>query len=230
MIRSTLPQRLFVVAAHPDDDVIGCGGLIACVAAAGGAVVVAYLSDGSRSHPGSTRYPPAAVAAMREAEARAALRILGVRETPLFFAAVDGTLGDLEPAPRNALVERLANAIATFTPDLVLAPWRRDPHPDHVAAAALTSDALARLGSAARFGGYEVWVRIRGTPEEHPQPHEATAHELPLGPETLERKRRALLAHRSQTTALIDDAPAGFRIGDTLLERWLVPIERILFT
>jgi len=214
------PSRLFVVAAHPDDDTIGCGGTMALVARSGGAVRVAYVSDGSRSHPGSRRFSPARIAMMRAREARASLAILGVGEEPIFFGLLDGSLSSLVASARAASVERLAREIATFDADMVLAPWRRDPHPDHMAAAALTSDAVSSLPSAPRSLSYEVWLPIRGTDVDRPTVDEAIVHTISLDADVRERKRRALLAHATQTTGLIDDDPDGFRIDETLLARW----------
>jgi LmbE family N-acetylglucosaminyl deacetylase len=220
-----LPTRLFVVAAHPDDDTIGCGGTIALVARCGGAVRVAYVSDGSRSHPGSRRFPPERIATLRAGEARASLAILGVREEPVFFALLDGSLGSLRSTTRAGTVERLAREIAAFDPDLVLAPWQRDPHPDHMAAAALTSDAISSLPSAPQCLSYEVWLPIRGADVDRPTADEAIVHTISLDAEIRQQKRRAVLAHATQTTDLIDDDPDGFRIDESLLARWTGPSE-----
>ncbi len=219
------PNRLFVVAAHPDDDTIGCGGTIALVARSGGAVRVAYVSDGSRSHPGSRRFSPARIAMMRAREARASLAILGVREEPLFFGLLDGSLGSLTATDRAPTVERLAREIDAFDADMVLAPWRRDPHPDHMAAAALTSDAISSLARVPHCLSYEVWLPIRGADIDRPTAHEAIVHTISLDADVREQKRRALLAHATQTTGLIDDDPDGFRIDETLLARWTGPRE-----
>ena len=68
------PGGVLVLAPHPDDESLGCGGLIAAALAAGRRLGVVFLSDGAASHPG---HPAAALRAMREAEARAALTRLG---------------------------------------------------------------------------------------------------------------------------------------------------------
>jgi LmbE family N-acetylglucosaminyl deacetylase len=63
-----------VVAAHPDDEVLGAGGTIAILAAAGVRVRLVALTDGGASHPGAD---PVAVARTRAAETAAALDLLG---------------------------------------------------------------------------------------------------------------------------------------------------------
>lgn len=219
------PRRVFVVAAHADDDTIGCGGTMALLARAGGVVSVAYLTDGSRSHPGSRRYPPEAIRELREREAADALALLGVGSAPEFFRLPDGGLAGLSGERCEAASARLASSLAAFDPDLVLLPWRRDPHADHVACAALARLALARSRLRVPVAEYEVWLRIRGAESDRPRPGEVRTREVVLDAEALARKRAALLAHRSQTSALIDDDPDGFRIDPELLERWLGPSE-----
>ena len=219
-------KRLFVVAAHPDDDTIGCGGTMAAIAASGGEIEVAYLTDGSRSHPGSRRFPPEDVAAIREREAVASLAQLGVRRAPIFFRTTDSLLGTLDRAAHAVLVDRLAEHLRSFGPDTVLAPWRRDPHGDHVAASTIAREALAAARVVARYAEYGVWLSINGVATDHPREGEAACESVALTPGALCAKRRALDAHRSQRTTLIDDDPAGFRITDELAERWLGPEER----
>lgn len=197
-----------------------------CVASEGGAVLAAYLTDGSRSHPGSKAYPPAAVAKLREAEAREALDILGIRQVPLFFRLQDGALTDVATSVRAETVAGLVRALTVFRPDLVLAPWLRDPHPDHRAASEIAAEAAGALASGIPLEGYEVWLPIRGSRADHPQPGEATSREFRFDARALERKRRAILAHRSQTSRMIDDDPEGFSIDENLLQRWLALTER----
>jgi LmbE family N-acetylglucosaminyl deacetylase len=229
MIDQTL-RRIFVVAAHPDDDTIGCGGTIAMASEAGAAVRVAYLTDGSRSHPGSGRFSAGDVAAMREVEATNALAELGVAEAPYFFRLPDSALGSLDPSERSSVVSTLSHLLRSFAPELVLAPWQRDPHPDHMAAAAiarLAFEAACLAGSA--FAGYDVWLSIRGDSRDVPQPGEAIRSTVELNARARMAKRRALFAHRSQTSDLIDDDPAGFRITPELADRWLGPREHFFF-
>ena len=47
------PSAPLILAPHPDDESLGCGGLIAACCAAARPPVVAILTDGSQSHPGS---------------------------------------------------------------------------------------------------------------------------------------------------------------------------------
>lgn len=62
--------RVTVFAPHPDDESLGCGGLIARLKDEGSLVHVVVMSDGSASNPNSRRYPGPKLAALRQTEAR----------------------------------------------------------------------------------------------------------------------------------------------------------------
>src|SRR5262249_16895247 len=98
-----LPRRLLVVAPHPDDEVWGCGGLLALHVARGGQVRVLVLTDGaSGSGP--------ELAARRERESRAAGAELGVADH-VFLGLADGNLG-----ASTELVQRLRDELERFAP------------------------------------------------------------------------------------------------------------------
>jgi LmbE family N-acetylglucosaminyl deacetylase len=70
-----VPDVVMIAAPHPDDEVLGCGGSIACHADAGRQVFVLYLSSGERGCPDC---PPANARALREQEAAQAMETLGI--------------------------------------------------------------------------------------------------------------------------------------------------------
>ncbi len=218
--------NVVVIAPHPDDDIIGCGGVLLRLAARGARIGVTYVTDGSASHPNSLRFPPAVLRDVREAEARAALRSLGIRRAPQFLRAPDSALATLGPEQRRTLVAALAQRIRALRAQLVFAPWPRDPHPDHVATAALAAQALADCGRRPRVYYYRVWLPVRGAAGDRPDRAEASVQDVALTPADVERKRVAIMHHRSQTGTLIDDDPAGFCIDAELLSGWLTPFER----
>jgi LmbE family N-acetylglucosaminyl deacetylase len=214
-----------VVAPHPDDDAIGCGGAIARAVARGSRVEVVYVTDGSASHPRSKRFPPAVLRDVREGEARAGLRALGVNTEPRFLRVPDGTAARLGSRECARVEAELAAALTESRCDLVLGPWRGEPHPDHAASATLLQAALARLSSAPRFLAYAVWLFEFGDEAARSEIGAPTV-EISLTPRESACKRAAIEAHRSQTTRLIDDDPDGFWISPELLERWVRPSER----
>lgn len=198
-----------VLAPHPDDESLGCGGLIAQAAQAGREISVAILTDGTGSHPRSRAYPPERLRAVREAEARSALAALGLSPDRLVFMGVRDTAAPHPGVDEPAFTEtaaRLAALIRRTGARTVLCAWEHDPHGDHVSAHRLAVAACRETG--ARLLSYPVWGWT--LPPVHPLPDAPPrGWRLDIRAE-LEAKRRAIAAHVSQTTRLIADDPEGF--------------------
>jgi len=139
-------SRLVVLAPHPDDETLGAGGLLAALAAAGRRVAVVAVTDGTGSHPGSTTWTPARLAATRPAEQVGALGALGV-DPPV------ARLGLTDTAVRaGAVAAALAPLLGPG--DTLLSTWRSDGHPDHEAC----GQAAARLAAERGLALLEVPV------------------------------------------------------------------------
>lgn len=191
---------LFVLAPHPDDESIGCGGLISACVHAGVTVFVQVLTDGRHSHPASSEWPPDRIAAEREIEARRAAVHMGLHPEAISFErSIDGTLlFDWQAAERIALrvVERARN----WPAPVILAPWRGDPHPDHMAAAVI-GDLIEQAHATARGLRYLVWAHAR------PMADAIEAERVcrfEIG-RWRAQKRRAIYAHRTQTSSLVGE-------------------------
>lgn len=184
-----------------------------------------YVTDGSASHPHSERFPPHVLRVVREREARVALRVLGIETEPAFLGVPDGSAGNLRGDERERVVGALAAALAGSRCELVFGPWPREPHPDHAAAAALLGAALARCARPPELWTYAVWLEEFGTAADRPAA-DVPFIDVALDPRERALKRAAILAHRSQTSDLIDDDPTGFRISADLLDRWVRRDER----
>lgn len=155
-------RRVLVLAPHPDDEVIGCGGVIACHVQAGARVRVLVMTDGrwgdARLHAPALqgaereRLQAALVQARRE-ESRAAAALLGVAELH-FLERPDGGL-----CADAATVGALRQQLQDFAPDLVYLPFVWDLHPDHWQTNLVLCAAAAGLPAAANLPlrGYEVW-------------------------------------------------------------------------
>ena len=142
-------SELLVVGAHPDDETLGCGGLIAECRSRGIRVRVVIVTDGAASHDSPD------IARIREAEARAALP--GVEL--LFLGYPDGrTLENAEQirADLGALIDDLADSA------LIAAPWRGDGHRDH----RVVGEAVAQAIGRHRLLEYPVWLWHWGTPDD----------------------------------------------------------------
>lgn len=144
-------RRVLVLAPHPDDEAVGCGGLMALLADAGADVDVVFATDGEATRGASS--PPTDTAAARRREAVAACEVLGARP-PRFLGMPDGGL-----AARVDELARSVRAVAgELSPDAVLVPWFGDGHDDHRA----MSDAVGRagLGDDVEVWAYETWTPL----------------------------------------------------------------------
>lgn len=155
-----LEGPLLVLAPHFDDEVLGCGGLVAGLEDKA-RVRVVVVCDG-RGSAGLGRPAPAPgapdIGALRAAETRAALALLGVPGQAVSeLGFPDGTLSARGPELAAAL-ERVMEEVK---PRWVLAPFRFDRHPDHMALArAALALADVKAGRAALLE-YFVYFRFR---------------------------------------------------------------------
>ena len=187
-----LGERLLVLAPHPDDEVIGCGGLVAQHLAQRRAVRVLVATDGAEADPAAA--DRAKYRGTREEESRRALAILGDADIH-FLRFADRALDD-------AVAVSLREHLLAFRPDLICVPSPVEIHPDHLALSRAFCELVQRDATLfadlaiARVAFYEV--------------------SQPLRPNTLvditdvaDRKYQAIAAHASQTA--IRDYPAYAR-------------------
>lgn len=149
-----LPQarRVMVLAPHPDDECIGCGGLIAELVARAVPVRVVLVTDGA----GAGGLPPGA-AVQRQAEFRAALRVLGV-DSQAMLGLPDGGL-----APDALLFDAVADEVRAFAPNWLLAPMASDVHRDHRCVAQAARAAALAVPSVEQLLEFETWTPLRAT-------------------------------------------------------------------
>ena len=81
-----LGESVVVVAAHPDDESIACGGLIGLLARRSVVINIIVVTDGCGSHPNSFDYPPARSAKLRAEETLSALSHLELKSAACGFA------------------------------------------------------------------------------------------------------------------------------------------------
>lgn len=110
-----------VIAPHPDDEILGCGGTIAKHVASGDTVYVAIVTRGT-----APMFSEESVLKVR-GECVAADRLLGVKET-IFM---DFPAARLEEVPRNTLNDAFVDIIQKLKPDIVYLPHRGDMQIDH---------------------------------------------------------------------------------------------------
>lgn len=113
--------RVLVIAPHPDDEILGCGGTLARLVDQGAEVVVAIVTTGQ-----PPAYSPRSIALL-EAEMRQAHEIVGIRDCRFmgFPAAA------LDTVPATALNAMFQELIRDVRPDTLLLPFVGDIHADH---------------------------------------------------------------------------------------------------
>ena len=126
--------KILVVSPHPDDETLGCGGVLLAHRRGNDRVVVVQVTDGRASRAGGLT--PDEMAARRAGEALAAADRLGVELVAL--ALSEGNWAEA------ALADRLRDEIAALDPDVVYAPSPVDYHPEHLKVARALAAALAR--------------------------------------------------------------------------------------
>jgi len=145
-------ERLLVLAPHPDDEVIGCGGLVALHLRDGRQVRVVIVTDGAE----------AGNAEVREDESQRALSVLGA--APVEFLRFRDRHLDEEA---GALQDRLREILTSFKPDLIAVPSPVEIHPDHAALSRAFCELIQNDASlfaalaVARVAFYEVGYPIR---------------------------------------------------------------------
>jgi LmbE family N-acetylglucosaminyl deacetylase/GT2 family glycosyltransferase len=122
---ASLPDRVLVVAPHPDDEVMGAGGMLALHARLGHTVRVVILTDGGQGDPDARTTDLKSTRVQESLNAGAVLGISDYR----FLTFTDGKLGESED-----LGEALREEIEAFDPGLIYAPSPQELHPDHRAA------------------------------------------------------------------------------------------------
>ncbi|MEU7335649.1 MULTISPECIES: PIG-L family deacetylase [unclassified Streptomyces] len=188
------PGPVVVVAAHPDDEVLGFGGCIAALVDAGATVQTVCLSDGEASHAASQPYAQATLARRRRSELAGALAELGELPTPLHAALPDTALDEYEDQACTVIGEVLSGARAA----LCVAPWEGDLHSDHEAA----GRAAQRAACAASIPvwSYPVWMWHWARPYDFRVPwHRAAV--VPLPEAAAVRKKTAAAQFTSQLEA-----------------------------
>lgn len=129
--------RILVLAPHPDDEVFGCGGILAKHRLQKNKVKIVYLTGDER----------------REKEARTATQILGIDDLA-FLRLGDGNLVAAEK--ETAAIKKIINK---YKPNVIYAPYFLDTHSDHQATAKILAQALAGNPSI-EIWLYEVWTPL----------------------------------------------------------------------
>jgi LmbE family N-acetylglucosaminyl deacetylase len=184
-----MAARVLVIAPHPDDEVIGCGGALCLHRARGDPVHAVFLSSGERYTEDAPAEPNRR---LREAEAEQAGQVLGLQGLDFLRLPDLGLSDDVAGA-----AGRLWPVLDARRPNIVYLPHPGEAHPDHATALPILRAALAALPPEAELPelrGYEVWS---------PLPHHDWVEDVSA---VMARKLRAVRCYRSQLRVFRYDA------------------------
>jgi LmbE family N-acetylglucosaminyl deacetylase len=224
---SNPPAALVVVAPHPDDEILGVGGLISLLAHRGARVHVIAVTNGESSHPGSPTLSCDELAELRIAESSAALHKLWVgKATVERLGLPDGGVRDVEKrwATITAAVMRAVSRLEGLGPVWCLAPWPRDGHPDHDAAG---QAAVIAASGIARMLTYPVWMWHWSSPGDLRVPW-SFARRVVLPPDIHRAKQDAVRCFKTQIEPL-SSHPADAAILPPAVLRRLTRDTEIVF-
>lgn len=186
-----IDNNVLIVAPHPDDEVIGCGGLIARLVRLGRTPHIVVMTGGEGSHAGCCDTSKEDIVKARRRLTRNALTILGIPESyihELNFA--DGNINGDDPE-----VKKLKQIISELKPQSIFMPHWGEGWPDHVNTARIVEKIAPK---SAKIWEYCVWMwyynvfrgldwphgrRLTMTPAEHSLKLKAMdAYVSPLAP------------------------------------------------
>ncbi len=204
-----------VFAPHPDDESLGCGGLLAHAFANSGAQIIC-MTDGSASHPASQAWPPARLAAARRQELLTATRHLGGRDGDVtWLGHPDGWLGAQD---QNAISRQIAGICRRRGVRSVFAPSQQDHHEDHKATARIAHGVVA-LAPELEIYTYAVWSRW-DDPDFYASIKQFYA--VAFDTEPWRRvKHAAIHAHLTQLGQVVEDDPAGFTMSAGFVDTFI---------
>lgn len=194
-----MPKRILVFAAHPDDDLIGCGGSLAKRIEHGDEVSVCFMTSGDA---GSLEYTKRQLSKIRESEAKKAAKIMGYKKV-FFLRNPDGYL---EYSKKN--IVSVINIIRKERPNVVYVHHENDDHMDHKTTYKIVNECIRRARgqcfqeckgspwSVEIILSYEVWTPL----SEFNYAEDVSRF--------IDKKIRALEEHRSQIKLVSYDEAA----------------------
>lgn len=214
-----------VFSPHPDDESLGCGGLIATLTDSGQDVFVIFVSDGAMSHANSLAFDRESRIALRREEAVIACELLGVPgDRLLFMDQPDGAVVRQWEPHFAEVVTQVVDQLTEWQADTLVVPWRRDPHADHRATWEICREAARVYDPEIRFVEYPIWMWEATHTVDLPRAEEMIVWQLDISTR-IERKEAAIQTHASQLNRLIYDDPEGFFLQEHVLAHFRHPRE-----
>ncbi len=125
-------KRILIIASHPDDEVLGCGGVIALACREGYSVRIIFLAEGVSARYNEEEFNNKHVIeeiSNRNKNAYNALDFLGVSKEEIFTS--DRYCCRLDTLPQIELVKHIESHIDDFKPNIVFTHSGDDVNSDH---------------------------------------------------------------------------------------------------
>ena len=227
--RAARDRHLVTFAAHPDDETLGAGGLLAAAALAGAAITVVVATDGDASHPKSATHTPAQLARRRRAEATAAITILAPAARIRFLGLPDGHLSEQGELLREALREIVRASDRTT---LLLSTYRHDRHPDHEACGQAAADVAAEHDVALWEFPIWMWHWADADADADADAHDplpwSSMRRFPIPPAAAAAKQAAMQAYASQHSPLSEKPGDEVVLPQYIREHFQRPFETFM--
>jgi len=144
-------MKTLIVAPHPDDELLGCGGILLRRVAGGGTVawlLMTAITEGAGWSAERIQHRAAEIDRVRK----------GLQIAPHHLYALGFPTAELDQIPMNMLVGKISEVFAEFQPDEVLLPYPGDVHSDHrvIFEAASACTKWFRCPSVKRVLAYET--------------------------------------------------------------------------
>lgn len=145
-------DKVLIVAPHPDDEVLGCSGLIQRLLNKGKQVDVAILSGGGKSHAGCCEIDESTLIGSRRNLSRKAAKILGLPLENLHFLDYpDGSI-----VFDCSETDRLKKLIETLQPKVIFVPHKGEGWSDHLEAGRIVQKLVGEMADVLLYE-YCVW-------------------------------------------------------------------------
>jgi LmbE family N-acetylglucosaminyl deacetylase len=137
-------NRVLVLAAHADDEILGCGGsLIKHIKAKDPVKIIIFTDDISKVNQ-----------ERRKKEAIRALRLIKIKDIS-WLGFKDGRLND------HLAIDSLRRGIDSFSPTLIYLPSQEEIHPDHLTLAEATKQVYKQLKNKSTLAYYEISAPLK---------------------------------------------------------------------
>lgn len=218
-VAKTFPakQRVLIIAPHPDDEILGCAGLIQKLAKLKREVVLVAITNGTMSHPDSSYYTSEKLNQIRPEESLQALNVLDleIQIERIALNIMDGQISN----KTELLYQALENI--TRSDDILISTYEMDGHPDHEAA----GQVVKYFAQQHELSCYRVFIWTwHWAKPNHPSFNLEQCFKVELDLSEVYKKRQAIACFQSQCVADPSTHQAPILSAFTI-ERILQPYE-----